>query len=258
MAWGVLANAPVLAQADTSRLVDAARAVVKEAWQKEIQPFRDSALGSVKVHAIEKRNRLAPGVHLVHAFAETSWWKHSQHYLLLMRPAEAGFEVLYRFDGGAGGKGIRYRLIDLGSGTHRGALEISDHGFEDDDTSGTWTVLVLHLPESDRFAEVFRELTSYRPPSAHGYASKLSFRPAGGPVKDVVVNTELLQDGVVVDQVESVFVWQESAYQGIMPLPETWRAELPARIERQAPLPENPSQTTISDENPPDPQGDTR
>ncbi len=255
IAWCALAGAgSAFGQSDATGLEDAARAAVKEAWQKEARPFRESALTRIEIHAVERRNRLAPGVFLVHAFAETSWWKHSTHYLLLMRTGDAvppegdrrnTFEVLYRFSGGGGGKGVEYRLVDLGSSRRRFALEISDHGVGDDETSGTWTILVLHLPESDRFAEVFRELTSYRPTSAHGYDSKLSFRATAGAMKDVVVSTELLKDGQTVDRVESVFVWQESAYVGLMPLPEAWRAELPARIERQAPESLDPA------ENPP-------
>lgn len=235
------------AQTDTAGLEDAARATVQEAWEKEIRPYRESALTRIGVHAVQRRNRLARGVYLVQALAEASWRKHSEHYLLLMRAGDAGIEVLYRFSGGQGGKGVEFRLIDLGS--RRFALEISDHGFEDEDTTGTWTVLVLYLPESDRFVEVFRELTNYRSTSPHGYDSTLSFRAAGGALKDVVVNTELLKDGKTVDRIESVFVWQDSAYQGTMPLPEDWRAELPARVEGQAPVPEKPD----SPENPPDP-----
>ncbi len=236
-------------------MIEAARATVQQAWQKEVQPVSESALIGIKIHAVEKRNRLAPGVYLVQALAETAWWKHSVHYLLLMRAATTvppdSFEVLYRFAGGSGGKGIEYRLVDLGSETRRPALEISDHGVGDDDASGTLTILVLHLPESDRFAEVFRELTTYRPPSPHGYVSKFSFRSAASSMKELAVSTELLKDGQTVDHVESVFVWQESAYEGTMPLPEAWRAELPTVIERPAPAPESADQPAKSAENPP-------
>ncbi len=256
LAGCVLALGPTHAQADATGLEDAARAAVKEAWERQAQPTDTSALTRIEIHAVQRRNRLAPGVYLVHAFAETSWWKHSEHYLLLMRAADAvppegdrrnTFEVLYRYSGGQGGQGVEYRLGDLGAGDHRSteggqvghvALEISDHGSLDDDTAVTHTILVLHLPASDRFAEVFRELTSYQPPSAHGYRSTVGFRPAEGPMKDVAVNTELLKDGQTVDRVESVFVWQDSAYAGVMPLPEAWRAELPAGVEQQAPVEE--------------------
>ncbi len=232
---GILCAGTVQAQTDTEALVAAARKVVQDAWEKEVMPFSESSLGRIDIYAVERRNRLAPGqdVYLVHAFAETSWWKDSEHYLLLLRPSPDGFETLYRFDGGAGAQGVTYRLVDVGSsGTRRFALEISDHGFADEETSGTWTILVLYLPESDRFAEVFRELTTYRPASAHGYEGTLAYRRSEGAIKDLAVTTTLLKAQAVVDQVESIFTWQGSAYEGVLPLPEAWRAELPSRIEQ--------------------------
>ncbi len=231
------ATGPARGQAAAGDPTAVARAAVKKAWDKEVGPYSESSLNRIQVHAVERRNRLARDVYLVHAFAEASFWKHSEHYLLLLRPGASGFEVLYRFAGGAGGKGIEYRLVDLGSPSRRFALEISDHGVDDDSgdaTTSTWTILVMHLPESDSFAEVFRQLTTYRPPSALGYSSRLSFRPAEGPIKEIVARTELLKGRTVVERVESVFAWQETAYQGLMPLPDAWRAELPARIKRRA------------------------
>ena len=251
VAWSALAFSPVLGQSDTDALADAARATVKAAWEREVKPLSESALTRIEIHAVERRNRLARGVYLVHAFAEASWWKHSRQYVLLMRAAEADFEVLYRYDGGTGGKGIEYRLVDVGSATRRAGLEISDHGF-DDDTTGTWTILTLFMPASDRFSEVFRELTTYRPVSSHGYASTVSHQPADGPMKNIVVSTQLFKNNRAVDQVETTFVWQASAYQGTMPLPDAWRSELPATLKRQAPAPKPP--TAKPDEHPPTPQ----
>ena len=238
---GLAGAAPAPGQAHSGALADAARSEVRKAWEKEVRPFAESALTGIEVHAVQRRDRLAPGreIYLAHALAEASWWKHSRHYLLLLGTSQSGFEVLYRFDGGIGGRGIAYRLVNVGSDTRRFALEISDHGFEDDLVTGTWTVLVLYLPEVDGFVEVFRELTTYRPASAHGYASTLSLRPAEGPIKDLVVRTELFEDGRVVEGLESTFTWQtegqSTGYLGVMPLPEAWRAELPARIRRGRP-----------------------
>ncbi len=233
--YALATTGPALGQAGASDPADAARAAVKKAWDKEVGPYSESSLNRIEVHAVERRNRLARDVYLVHAFAEASFWKHSEHYLLLLRPGETGFEVLYRFAGGAGGRGIDYRLVDLGSSSRRFALEISDHGLyeTDDDTTGTWTILVMHLPEKGRFAEIFRELTTYRPPSTLGYSSELSYRPAGGPMKEIMARTDLLKGRTVVERVESIFAWQESGYLGVMPLPATWRAELPRRIKRR-------------------------
>ncbi len=228
---GLLGAGPALAQADSQAVAETARSAVEEAWRKEIRPFTESALTRIEIHSVERRSRLAPNVTLVHAFAAASWWKHSRHYLLLLRPSEAGPEVLYRYDGGVNEGGIDYRLVDVGATNRRFALEISDHGFEDDAT-GTWTILALYLPESDRFAEVFRELTTYRPASPHSYASAVEYRPAEGPVKAIVLSTVLKKGGVAVDRVESFFAWQESAYAGIVPLPDPWRAELPKRVRR--------------------------
>ena len=223
------------AQTDTEALVAAARKVVKSAWEKEMQPFVESSLNRIDIHAVERRNRLAPGqeTYLVHAFAETSWWKDSEHYLLLLRPSPNGFETLYRFDGGSGGHGLTYRLVDLGSsGARRFALEISDQAVGEEEATGTWTILVMQPPEGEGFVEVFRELTTYRPPSNHGYESALAYRSSERAVKDVAVSTTLLKAGTVVERVESIFTWQVSSYEGIMPLPEAWRSELPSRIER--------------------------
>ncbi len=232
-AIGVLGAGIAFAQADSRGVVETARSTVEDAWRKEVQPFSESALTAIEIHSVERRNRLAPGqdVYLAHAFAAASWWKHSQHYLLLLRRSQAGDEVLYRFAGGGNGGGITYRLVDLGSAARRFALEISDHGLEDD-AGGTWTILVLYLPESDRFAEVFRQLTTYRPPSSHSYASTVSYRPAEGPMREVLLRTELSKAGAVVDRVESTFAWQDSGYPGVLPLPDAWRAELPSRIKR--------------------------
>ncbi len=231
-AAGALGTGLALAQTDTQGVAEAARAAVEEAWRKEVQPFIESGLNRIEIHTVERRNRLARDVYLVHAFAEASWWKHSRHYLLLLRPAAAGYEVLYRFAGGAGGGGVRYRLVDLGATARRFALEISDHGREEG--AGTWTIVVLYLPAGDRFAEVFRQLTTYHPPAPHGYASTLSYRRAEGPIREIVLHTELLKAQVRVDQVESVFAWQEESYLGVLPLPDAWRAELPARIRQPA------------------------
>ncbi len=232
-AAGVLGAGPAFAQADSEGVAETARAAVEEAWNKEVRPFTESALIRIEIQAVERRNRLAPGqdVYLVHAFAEASWWKTSQHYLLLLRSSADGHELLYRFAGGSGGGGVSYRLVGLGASARHFALEISDRGFEDD-TTGVWTILVLLLPEIDRFAEVFRELTTYRPPSPHAYASTVSYRPAEGPMREIVVRTRLEKAGAEVDRVESLFAWQDSGYQGILPLPDAWRAELPSRIEK--------------------------
>ena len=232
---GLLFAGAAHAQTDTEALVAAAHEVVKSAWEEEVRPFVESSLNRIDIHAVERRNRLAPGqeIYLVHAFAETSWWKDSEHYLLLLRPSPDGFETLYRFDGGSGGQGITHRLVDLGSsGARRFALEISDQAVGEDEATGTWTILVMQLPESDGFAEVFRELTTYRPSSAHGYESTLTYRSSESMVKDIAMSTKLLKSGTVVERVESIFSWQASAYEGIMPLPEAWRSELPSRIER--------------------------
>lgn len=191
-----------------------------------MRPESESALNKIDIHAVERRNRLAPGqeIHLVHAFAEASWWKASEHYLLLIRPSGTGYEVLYGFRGGGHDKGIGYRLIDLGSGTRRFALEISDRGAGGG--AGTATILVLHLPE-EGFTEVFREIITHQPSSSHTYRSRLSFRDAEGPLKHVVVRTELFKANERVDTAESIFEWRGSAYEGIMPLPASWRAHLP-------------------------------
>lgn len=209
-------------------MIEAARSHVQARWEREVKPFSESALNKIDIHAVERRNRLAPGqeIHLVHAFAEAAWWQASEHYLLLIRPAATGFEVLYSFRGGAGGKGIEYRLADVGSGARRFALEISDHGFGDGGV-GTVTILVLYLRDGDRFAEVFREVTRHQPSASHTFSSKVEYRAGERPLKNVVVRTELLKAGALVDTLEAVFEWQGSSYEGIMPLPASWRGHLP-------------------------------
>lgn len=223
----LVAQEPSSRGTESTALTEAARSHVRARWEKDVRPFSESALNKIDVQAVERRNRLAPGheIHLVHAFAEAAWWKASEHHLLLIRSGSSGFEVLYGFRGGAAGGGIGYRLIDLGSGQRRFALEISDRGF--DGAAGTATILVLYLPEGDRFAEVFREVTTYRPAESHTFASQLAYRGAEGPMKHVVARTELFKAGEPVEAVEAIFEWQGSSYAGIMPLPPSWRAQLP-------------------------------
>ncbi len=227
-----LAGAPP-ATAQAGDAIDAARTAIEQAWEKEVQPRTESALVKVEVHAVQRRDRLAPGreIHLARALAQASWWQDSRHYLLLLGPAANGFDVLYRYDGGTRGKGVDVRLVDLGSGNRRFALEITDHDVGDD-AGGAWTILVMHEPESAQFAEVFRELTSYRPASGHGYAGALAYRQAEGPMREIVVRVELIEEGRVADRAESIFAWREAAYQGALPLPEAWRDELPPELRR--------------------------
>ena len=69
VAAGVLGAGVAPAQTESGAVVDIARAAVEEAWRNEVQPFTESALTGIEIHAVERRSRMAPGqdLYLVHA-----------------------------------------------------------------------------------------------------------------------------------------------------------------------------------------------
>ena len=187
----------------------------------------DDLLTNIKVHREKANNPLKDKpVYLVHAVAQSGFWKTTTEHLLVLQNLSNTWRLLLHFSGGWNGNGIDFEIIDLGTSSRQEAVLIHDYACGNQ-MSQTRTHIYRYDKDENRFAEIFNQLTTWLPSvKPIVYKSVVSFEKSSSALKDVVVQTELVKQQPVRMKVKrrhrSVFQWDGKKYIGKLDVGAEW------------------------------------
>jgi len=162
-------------------------------------------------------------VYLVHAVADSGFWKTTTEHLLVLQRVNYDWKLLLHFSGGWKGRGIAFKIVDLGVSSRREGILVADYA-SGNQMSQTRHHIFRYDKGKNQFVEIFNELTTWLPSVVPiVYESVVSFQAGNSALKDIVVRTQLIKQQSVETDFEmsraSVFKWDGKKYSGKLDLP---------------------------------------
>jgi len=160
----------------------------------------------------------------MNATAHAIHWKRTTEHVLILRLERGNYELLLHFDGGWNGRGVSFRILDIGVKNSKMAILVEDYA-SGNQASRTRSHIFRWNKDQNEFLEAFNELTTWLPSVITVvYKSTLSFENSSSTLKDVIVRTTFIRQQPRHEELkpvhESVFKWDGKRYVGKMKKPE--------------------------------------
>lgn len=163
-------------------------------------------------------------VYLMNATAHAIHWRRTTEHILILRLERGNYELLLHFDGGWGGRGVNFRILNIGVKNRKMAILVEDYA-SGNQSSQTRSHIFRWNKDKNEFVEIFNELITWLvSPIDVVYKSTLSFGNSSSTLKDIIVLTTFIRQHPKQEELksvhESVFKWNGKRYVGEMKKPE--------------------------------------